>query len=195
VAKNVMAANLYRLLKFLILIRFLPLGRPANSGLDPRCWRLQLLCPRFLLLMAAFLSVDCGYFYYMWVEQATSLTPSVARITGLVFKLAMMTLPTVFPLTLGVTACKLGSSAFRLPDAGLHHRLAWSRVLFLIGVDVLFVLGLIGIHLPQLMRGNSQLLGAFCVSSLGAVGLFCLAAHDLCISVWLEDYWQVELTD
>jgi hypothetical protein len=34
---------------------------------DPKYWRLAVVCPRFLLLMAAFLAADCGYLYYTWV--------------------------------------------------------------------------------------------------------------------------------
>ena len=49
------SANMYKFLKFLILIRLLPLSRADAAD---RTWRLSLLCPGFLLLMAAFL-VGC----------------------------------------------------------------------------------------------------------------------------------------
>jgi hypothetical protein len=44
--------------------------RHSDEGLDlddPKYWRLAVVCPRFLLLMAAFLAADCGYLYYTWV--------------------------------------------------------------------------------------------------------------------------------
>ena len=103
----------------------------------------------------------------------------------------MMTLPTLVPLTLGRTAAQLDGLACR--PGGRHHRLVWPRVLFLIGLSLLLILGLVGIHVPDLIKNEDAdqvLLGAFSVSAIALAGLACYATHILCVSVWLEDFCE-----
>jgi hypothetical protein len=102
--------SLRKFIKFLILIRFLPLVRSGPDSGQP-FWRLNLRCPRFLLLMAAFLAADAAYLYYMFSQHVG--VRGVGSLTALLFKLTMMTVPTLVPLTLGLTACRLGGHACR----------------------------------------------------------------------------------
>ncbi len=71
----------------------------------------------------------------------------------------------------GWAACQLGGHACR-PD-GLHHRLPWWRLAFTVGLDLLLVLGLVGIHVPRIAISGKEhmLLGAFSVGAVSAVGM------------------------
>jgi hypothetical protein len=75
-----------------------------------------------MLLMTAFLAADCSYLYYM-MSQYVGKMSSMADFTAFIFKLTMMTMPTLVPFFIGQTACRLGGHAcravLRIPDGFL----------------------------------------------------------------------------
>jgi hypothetical protein len=92
----------------------------------------------------------------------------------------------------GWAACQLGGHACR-PD-GLHHRLPWWRLAFTVGLDILLVLGLLGIHVPKIaISGNEHvLLGAFSVGAVSAVGMLKLIANETQAKVVSKNWRRIQ---
>ena len=126
------------LIYFLIWIRFIPIiPKHSQDG-----WSLHFKCPRFILLMVAYLVADALYLYYI-ISQLLSKDhpPILSEWTNVIFKVANLIGAPIFPILLGPGFCAYGSHACH---RGMNMPLG--MFIYVIGLVVVSSIGMVGIH-------------------------------------------------